>query len=74
MIHFLPMVYLKLPLQELKKGDFNLSKNENEILYKKKIFFTVVDENELLTTIDAIPSDERILKHKPRFTMVTDYK
>jgi len=64
----------KTSITRLKKGDFNLSKNENEILYKKKIFFTAVDENELLTTIDAVPSDERIVKHKPRFAIVTDYK
>lgn len=33
----------KTSITRLKKGDFNLSKNEGEILYKKKIFFKVVD-------------------------------
>jgi hypothetical protein len=64
----------KTSVTRLKKGDFNLSKNENEILYKKKIFFTVAGEKELLTTIDEVSKDERILKHKPRFAIVTDYK
>ena len=63
----------KTSVTRLKKGDFNLAKNENEILYKKKIFFTVADTDKLLTTIDDISKDERIIKHKPRFAIVTDY-
>ena len=31
----------KTSVTRLKKGDFNLSKNENEVLYKKKIFSLV---------------------------------
>ena len=64
----------KTSITRLKKGDFNLSKNENEVLYKKKIFFKVVDEKELLTTIEDVSKDDHILKHKPRFAIVTDYK
>lgn len=64
----------KTSVTRLKKGDFNLSKNENEILYKKKIFFTVEESEKLLTTIDDVSKDEQILKHKPRFAIVTDYK
>jgi len=64
----------KTSVTRLKKGDFNLSKNENEILYKKKIFFTTEDPKKLLTTVDAVSDDERIMKHKPRFAIATDYK
>ncbi len=64
----------KTSVTRLKKGDFNLSKNENEILYKKKIFFTMEDTEKLLVTVDTISKEERILKHKPRFAIVTDYK
>lgn len=64
----------KTSVTRLKKGDFNLSKNQNEILYKKKIFFTIEDGDKLLSTIDSISKEERILKHKPRFAIVTDYK
>jgi hypothetical protein len=31
----------KTSITRLKKGDFNLSKNEGEVLYKKKVFFKV---------------------------------
>lgn len=63
----------KTSITRLKKGDFNLSKNENEILYKKKIFFKVEDADKLLSTVDTLSKDESILKHKPRFVIVTDY-
>lgn len=64
----------KTSVTRLKKGDFNLSKNENEILYKKKIFFKVEDSQKLLSTADTLSKEEWILKHKPRFMIVTDYK
>lgn len=64
----------KTSITRLKKGDFNLSKNKNEILYKKKIFFKVEDADKLLSTVDSLSKEESILKHKPRFVIVTDYK
>ncbi|MDM8160588.1 N-6 DNA methylase [Labilibaculum sp. K2S] len=64
----------KTSVTRLKKGDFNLSKIEGEVLYKKKIFFKVETVDQLLNTIDSISKEERILKHKPRFAIVTDYK
>ncbi|MFX4267756.1 class I SAM-dependent DNA methyltransferase [Aliarcobacter butzleri] len=64
----------KTSITRLKKGDFNLSKNENEVLYKKKIFFKVEDSDKLLSTIENAAKDENILKHKPRFIITTDFK
>ena len=64
----------KTSVTRLKKGDYNLSKVEGEILYKKKIFFKVEPTEKLLSSIDAITKEERILKHKPRFAIVTDNK
>jgi hypothetical protein len=64
----------KTSVTRLKKGDFNLSKVENEILYKKKIFFKVEESNKILSTLENVSKEERILKHKPRFAIVTDYK
>ncbi len=64
----------KNAITRLRKGDSNLSKKEGEILYKNKIFFKVeVDEN-LLDAIDEASKDDKILKHNPRFIMVTDYE
>jgi hypothetical protein len=64
----------KTSVTRLKKGDYNLSKVDGEILYKKKIFFKTGATGTLLSSIDSIAKEERILKHKPRFAILTDHK
>lgn len=64
----------KTSVTRLRKGDYNLSKVDGEILYKKKIFFKVEATGHLLNSIDEISKEERILKHKPRFAILTDHK
>jgi type II restriction/modification system DNA methylase subunit YeeA len=64
----------KTSVTRLKKGDYNLSKVDGEILYKKKIFFKVEATDKLLSSIDTITKEERILKHQPRFAILTDFK
>lgn len=64
----------KTSVTRLKKGDYNLSKFDGELLYKKKIFFKVEASDKLLSSIEAISKEERILKHQPRFAIVTDFK
>lgn len=64
----------KTSVTRLKKGDFNLSKEEGEVLYKKKIFFKEEASDQLLSSIDTISSDDRISRHTPRFAILTDYK
>ena len=63
----------KTSITRLKKGDFNLSKVEGEVLYKKKVFFKEVASDKLLTTIDDLTKNDEDLKHNPRFVIVTDY-
>jgi len=64
----------KTSITRLKSGDFNLSKVDGEILYKKKIFFKQQPTDKLLSSIENLAKEERILKHAPRFAVVTDYK
>lgn len=64
----------KTSVTRLKKGDYNFAKADGEILYKKKIFFKVEATDKLLSSIEEISKDEQILKHKPRFVILTDYK
>lgn len=59
-------------ITRLKSGDFNLSKIEGEILYKKKIIFKQQPADKLLSSIENLAKEERILKHSPRFTVVTN--
>jgi hypothetical protein len=64
----------KTSITRLKSGDFNLTKVEGEILYKKKIFFKQLPTDKLLSSIESLAKEERIVKHSPRFAVVTDYK
>ena len=63
----------KTSITRLQKGDFNLSKNEGEILYKKKLLFKETSSDQLLAIIDELSQEEN-LKHNPRFVVVTNYK
>src|SRR5690625_3481444 len=65
----------KASITRLRKGDYNLSKLAGEVLYKKKVFFKEAQTDEaLLGIIDIAAKEERILRHSPRFIIVTDYK
>ncbi|MDP2060615.1 MAG: DNA methyltransferase [Flavobacteriaceae bacterium] len=64
----------KTSVTRLKKGDYNLSKVDGELLYKKKIFYKVEASDKLLSSIEDISKEERILKQQPRFAILTDYK
>ncbi|PJC10405.1 MAG: SAM-dependent methyltransferase, partial [Flavobacteriaceae bacterium CG_4_9_14_0_8_um_filter_31_91] len=61
----------KTSVTRLKKGDYNLSKVDGEILYKKKIFFKVEASDKLLSSIEDVSKEERILKQQPRFAILT---
>lgn len=63
----------KTSITRLKKGDFNLSKVEGEVLYKKKVLFKVAQTGTLLDVIDTLTKNEEDLKHNPRFVIVTDF-
>jgi len=64
----------KTSITRLKKGDFNLSKVEGEVLYKSKLFFKEVFTDNLLDVIDNLTKEPDSLKHNPRFVIITDYK
>ncbi|HEA29469.1 MAG TPA: class I SAM-dependent DNA methyltransferase [Leeuwenhoekiella sp.] len=64
----------KSSITRLKKGDYNLSKVEGEVLYKSKMLFKEVEAGALLDTIDVLTKDPESLKHNPRFVIVTDYE
>ncbi len=64
----------KATITRLKKGDFNLSKKQGEVLLKSKLFFKVDIKENLLATAEESAQDENILRHKPRFIIVTDFE
>lgn len=64
----------KSSITRLKKGDYNQSKIDGEILYNKKIFFKIDYSDKLLSNIEEFSKQDRVLKHQPRFSILTDYK
>lgn len=63
----------KTTITRLRKGDYNLSKKEGELLYKGKVFFKIEYQEELLSAIDNLSKDPRVERSKPRFIIVTDF-
>ena len=61
----------KASITRLKKGNLNLSKDENEISWKKKLYFREENNKDLHVTLSEIESN---LSHKQRFVIVTDYE
>jgi hypothetical protein len=64
----------KATIKRLKDGGLNLSKNEGEVLWKKKVFFKVSDSIDLHLLIDSIKTDSKVTSHSPRFIIVTDFE
>ena len=61
-------------IKRLQDGGLNLSKNDGELLWKKKLFFKVSTDPDLHELIDSLKVEDRIIRHSPRFIIVTDYK
>ena len=64
----------KAAIARLQKGSLNLSKNADEILWKKNLYFKKVKKNELYSTLDQVSQNEQILRHSPRFLIISDYQ
>ncbi len=64
----------KASIKRLQQGGLNLSKTEGEIVWKKKLYFKSVKEEDLHGVIDAMKSDAKAIKQDPRFIIVTDFK
>lgn len=64
----------KASITRLQKGGLNLSKTPGEIIWKKKLFFKEVSGEDLHNLIDNVATNEKAIRHDPRFLIVTDYK
>lgn len=66
----------KSSISRLKNGDYNVAKNDNQIIWKKKIFFHQIFEKnkeDCHDIIDEISKDDSVFQNKIRFIIVTDY-
>lgn len=60
----------KSSITRLQKGTLNLSKNESEIIWKKKLFYRAVADEDLHLAITKMIEASN---HNERFIIVTDY-
>ncbi len=63
----------KASITRLQQGSYNLSKVNGEIIWKKKLYFRAIFDQDLHGFIDTRRRDEALLKHAPRFFIVTDF-
>lgn len=64
----------KATITRLKKGDFNLAKDKEAVLYKRKVFFKQEASEELLIKLEDYSKDNSLLRHQIRFIILTDYE
>lgn len=62
----------KQSVTRLRSGERNLSKDANEVIWKRHLYFRAIDNDELLINIDQIRKDKQIERHKIRFIIVTN--
>lgn len=63
----------KSTIKRLQGSDHDKLTSYGELVMRKKLFFKVID-NELHATIDELKSSKEVLKHSPRFIIVTDFQ
>jgi len=64
----------KASITRLKKGGYNLAKQSSVVLWKKKLYFKQVAEGDLHALIDNVQNDPDVIRHHPRFIIITDFK
>ena len=64
----------KASITRLQKGGMNLSKTEGEIIWKKKLIYKAVKNDDVHRVITELKADERLTKHDSRFIIVTDFE
>jgi len=62
----------KTTISRLEKGGMNLSKDDGEIILKKKLYYKFVSDGDVGSVYDTIIKDTNVVKYDPRFVVVTD--
>ena len=62
----------KTTISRLEKGGMNLSKDDGEIILKKKLYYKFLSDGDVGSVYDAIIKDTKVVKYDPRFVIVTD--
>lgn len=59
-------------LKMIGRGSYNLSKNADEVLWKKQVYFRRTNSDRLLSVIDDMKNAEIVSRHQPRFIIATN--
>ncbi|MCI7698492.1 MAG: hypothetical protein MSQ05_03785 [Akkermansia sp.] len=62
----------KVTVARVKNGDFNQSREQGQILWKNKLCYQEVMPGTALSTLQDMHSNKAIMKHRPRFLVVSD--
>ena len=64
----------KATVARLQRGSLNVATRKLDVVWKKKLFYRIEKENDLLLTITELSQSEDVLKFHPRFIVVTDFR
>jgi hypothetical protein len=66
--------YPKASIARLQNGSSNLSKNAEEVILKKKLFFKSVSDKDIHQAMVEAQNNCACVKQKPRFIIITNFK
>lgn len=64
----------KAQITQLRNGTNNRSNVEGQLILARKVLFQPADSDSLFTKMEDLRNDQRCMRHKPRFFVVTDFK
>lgn len=66
--------FTKMSIKRHREGNSNLSKKENQLIIKQKLFYEYNPKDNLYLIIDDLKNDSATYTHKPRFIVVNNSK
>lgn len=66
--------FTKMSIKRHREGNSNLSKKENQLIIKQKLFYEYSSKDDLYSIIDNLKNDSATYTHKPRFIVVNNSK
>ncbi len=66
--------FTKMQIKRLREGNSNLSKKENQLIIKQKLFYEFSKDGDIYSIIDDLKKDSATYTHKPRFIVVNNTK
>lgn len=66
--------FTKMSIKRLREGNSNLSKKENQLIIKQKLFYEFIKDGDIYSIIDDLKKDSITYTHKPRFIVVNNLK